>query len=86
MIDHGCKTNEQLNKFAEIKNIPNKKPQYNLIVDPYQGNSQSTSELYSLLKEENMPFFKLISSDDIDDELVDLIIDQKVGRFSDFLV
>lgn len=76
---------ERLNKFAESKNIPNLRPQYNLIVDPYHGNSPSTSELYSLLKEENMPFFKLISSDDID-ELVRQYIKNKVKKFSDYLV
>jgi len=76
---------ERLNKFAEKNNIPNLNPQYNLIVDPYNGNSASTSELYSQLKEENMPFFKLISSDDIDD-LVALIIKQKVRKLSDLLV
>ena len=76
---------DRLNKFAETKNIPNQEPQYNLIVDPYQGNSPSTSELYLLLKEENMPFFKLISSDDIDG-LVANYIKNKVGKFSDYLV
>jgi hypothetical protein len=75
---------ERLNKFAESKNIFNKNPQYNLIVDPYTGNSPSTSDLYSLLKEENMPFFKLISSDDID-ELVKQIIKQKIHKFSELI-
>jgi hypothetical protein len=37
------------------------------------------------LKEENMPFFKLISSDDIDG-LVAHYIKNKVGKFSDYLV
>lgn len=76
---------ERLNKFAESKNIPNQNPHYNLIVDPYHGNSPSTSDLYSMLKEENMPFFKTISIDDIDD-LVLQYIQNKVGKFSDYLV
>ena len=76
---------ERLNKFAEKNNIPNLAPQYNLIVDPYNGNSASTSELYWQLREENMPFFKLISSDELED-LVALIIRQNVRKFSDLLV
>ena len=72
---------ERLKIFAEAKGISNKDPRYYLIVDPYNGKYPSYLDLYSLLKEEDMPFFSLKSSNELDN-LVDLVIKNNVRKFS----
>ena len=75
---------ERLKLFAIDKGIANNDPQYYLIVDPYNGKSPSYLDLYSLLKEENMPFFSLKASNELEN-LVDLVIKNNVRKFSDEL-
>ena len=75
---------ERLKIFAANKGIGNTDSQYYLIVDPYNGKSPSYLDLYSLLKEENMPFFSIKSSNELEN-LVDLIIKNNVRKFSEEL-
>ena len=74
---------ERLNKFAKRKDI-NGNHEYYLITDPYVGTSLSYHDLYSLLKTENMPYFKLISSNELD-VLVDKVLANNAHKFSDEL-
>lgn len=74
---------DRLNKFAELKQITGDH-QYFLIADQYNGKSLSYMDLYSLLKESNMPFFKLISSNEID-IIVNLVNKNKARKFSEEL-
>ena len=72
---------ERLNIFAKSKNILGD-PIYYLVADPYQGKTPSYLDLYSLLKNENMPFFKLIASNELD-EFSNQILKNNVSKFSE---
>jgi len=71
---------ERLNTFAKSKQI-NEPSSYYLVADQYEGKKLSYLDLYSLLKEQNMPYFKLISSNNLD-VFVEKIEKRKVGKFS----
>lgn len=72
---------ERLNIFAKSKGI-NGTPYYYLVTDPYNGKTLSYLDLYSMLKNETMPFFKLISSNELD-KFVKKILQNKVSKFSE---
>ncbi|PTS91320.1 hypothetical protein DBR11_29295 [Pedobacter sp. HMWF019] len=74
---------ERLNIFAKSKGLSNHH-QYCLIIDSYQGNSPSYLDLYSLLKEDNMPLFKILSSNEMN-RFVSQVIDNKARKFSEEL-
>lgn len=71
---------ERLNTFAKSKEI-NGTPNYYLVADQYEGRTPSYLDLYSLLKEQNMPYFTLISSTDLD-VFVNKIERNNVSKFS----
>lgn len=71
---------ERLNTFAKSKEI-NGTPNYYLVADQYEGKTPSYLELYSLLKGQNMPYFTLISSKNLD-EFVKKVERNNVGKFS----
>lgn len=74
---------ERLNKFAEKKDISGNH-QYFLIVDPYNGHKQSFNELYAILKNADMPSFKMANSDQIA-PIVKEIQRNKAKKFSNLL-
>lgn len=75
---------ERLNRFAKGKGIANNDPHYYLFVDPYSGKAPSYMDLYTLLKEETMPFFSLKSSKELG-KLVTEVISNNVRKFSEEL-
>lgn len=74
---------ERLNDFAKKKGITGQH-QYYLIADPYNGSSPSYMDLYSILKQNNMPLFKLISSADLQ-TLVSMILRNNARKLSEEL-
>lgn len=74
---------ERLNIFAKSKNILGD-PIYYLVADPYKGKTPSYLDLYSLLKNENMPFFKLITSNELD-IFSNQILKNNVSKFSEIV-
>ena len=74
---------KRLNTFAKSKHI-NETPSYYLVADQYEGKTPSYLDLYSLLKEQNMPYFTLISSKNLD-VFVNKIEKRNVGKFSALL-
>lgn len=71
---------ERLNTFAKRKGI-NGTPNYYLVADQYEGKTPSYLDLYSLLKEQNMPYFTLISSKNLD-VFVNKVERNNVSKFS----
>lgn len=71
---------ERLISFAKSRDI-NGDPENFLVMDPPTNKSDQFVELYSLLKNENMPFFKLVSSDELDN-VSNLIIKKNAHKIS----
>jgi hypothetical protein len=71
---------ERLNQFAEKKKLK-EDPQYFLVFEEYKGSSASLSELSDMLKQNNMPQFKVKHSNDLE-QIADRILKNKVGKFS----
>lgn len=74
---------ERLNVFARSQGISGEAQCY-LVMDPPHIKSAPFVELYSLLKGSDMPFFKLIPSDELD-LVSELIIRNEAHKFSDRL-
>lgn len=74
---------ERLNRFAHSRGLSNNH-QYCLIIDPYKGNAPSYNDLYSLLRKDNMPLFKILSSTEMD-VFVDSVVTNKARKFSEEL-
>ena len=74
---------DRLNKFAEKRNISGDH-QYFLLVDPYIGHKPSFNELYGILKNADMPSFKLANSGEIA-PIVKEIKKNKAKKFSSLL-
>jgi hypothetical protein len=75
---------ERLNVFAKIKGIDGD-PRCFLVMDSPKTKSVPIVELYSLLKNEEMPFFKLVGSDQLD-SVSNLIIEKEAHKISDLLL
>lgn len=75
---------ERINLFAKSKNISTP-PEYFLIADEYRGKKPSYNELSSLLSESNWPYFKLISSNEVD-EFVVKVKKNNASKFSAMLL
>ena len=71
---------ERLNTFASDRGITGE-PHCYLIADPYRGSAPSYADLYTLLKEQNMPFFNLVTSADLPD-IVAKVVDSQARKFS----
>ena len=74
---------ERLNIFAENKGLKNEHNYY-LIVDPYKGHAVSYNDLYSVLSQNVMPHFRIISSNEIK-VVVNQVIENKARKFSEEL-
>jgi hypothetical protein len=74
---------ERLNLFAQKHGIMDA-PKYHLLFDAYTGKAPSLIELSSIISENNMPFFEVNSSEDID-KISKAIIDTKAKKFSELL-
>lgn len=74
---------ERLNRFAQNKGLSNNNT-YCLIVDSYKGNQPSYNDLYSLLKKDIMPLFKIIESTEVE-KFTSKVISHKARKFSEEL-
>lgn len=75
---------ERLKPFAALKGI-NGNHKFFVIADPYKGEIASYMDIYNMLEDkENMPYFELISSNNIN-KIVDIINKTRASKFSDLL-
>lgn len=74
---------ERLKLLAQSRGLSDEH-RFCLIVDPYNGNSPSYNDLYSLLKQNNMPLFEIMSSGEMN-KFVDVVIMRNARKFSEEL-
>lgn len=74
---------ERLKSFAYRKDI-NGDHNFYLISDPFKGSKPSYNDLYSIISQTNMPFFKLATSDEIG-SFVSQIKNNNAHKFSEEL-
>nr|MBA3971190.1 hypothetical protein [Bacteroidota bacterium] len=75
---------ERLNKFASSRGLSSDH-QYHLVFEEYKGNNPSLLELVSILKQDNMPLFKVSSDKDLN-EITSVILENKAKKFSESLM
>lgn len=75
--------NQRLDSFSLSKGFPKGNRHY-LVIDPYKGLKLSYLDLYSILSEgdKDMPFYELISSDDLS-KLVNRLKSDKTRKFTE---
>ncbi len=71
---------ERLNLFADKRGL-SKVNNYYLVIDSYRGNQPSYNDLYSLLKQDNMPLFKILESNEVD-KFAKQVIKNNARKFS----
>jgi len=75
---------ERLNRLAVKKGLSSDN-NYCLIIDSYNGNLPSYNDLYSLLKKDNMPLFKILQSNEVD-KFTDQVIANNARKFSEEII
>jgi hypothetical protein len=75
--------NQRLDSFSQSKGLPKGNKHY-LVIDPYRGSKLSYLDLYSILSEsdKDLPFYELISSEDLN-RLVLQLKNDKTRKFTE---